>query len=134
MDLIGCLISNIQFTLLTLLFTTVGSIRVGSISNAKFESTISQMYFNLSSLDCTCMALLNFSVGWNYFSVNQSCNLIQNYSLNDIGMVPMNDATFFFVQIPSEPLAKDLVTAMPTSMYSINDMKRIYTDCASASV
>ena len=105
----------IMFILLILLFSTVSSINIGLISNTKFVSVMNQMYLNVTSLNCTCMALMNLSVAWNYFTVNRSCNLIGNYSSNDIGIQTMNNSTFYFRKFPPQS-----ITTVPTGMYFAN--------------
>lgn len=128
MDMFWCLPNPYTFILLILSFGSICSIQVGSIHNTHFISTINQTFLNLSSWDCTCMALMNLSIAWNYLAVNRSCNLIQNYSSDDIGIKPMDNATFFFRELPPQPLTTDVMTTTTTSTYSSSNITKVHKD------
>ena len=103
-DMCCCYIHKKLFISLILFVGIVFSIRIGSISNTTFMSVNSETFFNLSCLDCACVALMNSSVAWNCLAMNKSCVLIKNYSSNDSGLMAMGNATFFFRELPSVPL------------------------------
>ncbi|CAF0934604.1 unnamed protein product [Adineta ricciae] len=80
------------------------SIFIGSISNTTFTaSNIIETLYNLTCQQCTCEALNISVVGWNYFTLNNTCQLIGNYTVNDPGLITSTHSIFFFRQIPYEP-------------------------------
>ncbi|CAF1316528.1 unnamed protein product [Adineta ricciae] len=86
------------------LITSGSSIFIGSISNATFIATnIIETFYNLTCQQCTCEALNISVVGWNYFTLNNTCQLINNYTVNDPGLINSTHSIFFFRQIPYEP-------------------------------
>ncbi|UJR19378.1 hypothetical protein I4U23_022508 [Adineta vaga] len=98
--------SYLNTTMLIFLMVTVknsSSLRIGSISNATFIATfIGETLSNISCMQCTCVGLMNSAVGWNCMTINNTCQLIKNYSLNDTGLITINYTTFFFQQFPLE--------------------------------
>lgn len=126
MNVFWYLTNHYTFIFLILSYGAVSSIRVGSISNTKFISGTDQVYLNLSSWDCTCMALINLFVAWNYLAESRLCNPIRNYSSNDTGIQAMDNATFFFRELPPQPLTTNAMTTMSTSMYKNHNVMRMY--------
>ncbi|CAF3855670.1 unnamed protein product [Adineta steineri] len=79
----------------------VSSLRIGFISNATFIARlIDQTLSNISCMQCTCTALINSAIAWNCITINNTCQLIKNYSLTDIGIMTNNYGIFFFQQFP----------------------------------
>ncbi|CAF0839268.1 unnamed protein product [Adineta steineri] len=83
--------------ILVITINSTCSIYIGYISNATFlASNISQTYSNITCQQCTCNGLMSSAVGWIYIARNQTCQLINGYSSNDIGLVPLINAIFYF--------------------------------------
>ena len=103
-------------TLLLFLFTYVYSIRIGSVSNAIYLSSndLNQAYSNFTCMQCSCLALRLNAVGWN---CNDQCQMIMNYSQNDIGLVHASDTTYSFLIIP--PQRSTTTTTILPSMWKI---------------
>ncbi|UJR19980.1 hypothetical protein I4U23_023114 [Adineta vaga] len=88
----------ISFYLILFSIQSTISIRIGLISNATYlSSNINQIHLNLTCMECTCMATASGAVGWN---CNNKCQLIMNYSSNDIGLIQSNGAYFLLQQLP----------------------------------
>ncbi|CAF1136123.1 unnamed protein product [Adineta ricciae] len=100
------------FTPLFFLFTRVCSISIGSVSDAIYLSSndLNQAYSNLTCMQCSCLALRLNAVGWN---CNDQCQMIMNYSQNDIGLVHSSGTTYSFLIIP--PQQSTTTTLTPSS-------------------
>ncbi|CAF1311613.1 unnamed protein product [Adineta steineri] len=105
----------------------VSSLRIGFISNATFIARlIDQTLSNISCMQCTCTALINSAIAWNCITINNTCQLIKNYSLTDIGIMTNNYGIFFFQQFPFQLTTNqineettnpiDMITTTETSM------------------
>ena len=95
------LLTSTILTLLLFLFTHIYSIRIGSISNAIYLSSndLNQVHSNLTCIQCSCLALRLNAVGWN---CNYQCQVIMNYSQNDMGLMQSENTTYFFLIMPPE--------------------------------
>ncbi|CAF3744446.1 unnamed protein product [Adineta steineri] len=97
--------------ILIFLINTVTSIRIGLISDATYIATnYSQIIPNITCNQCTCRALMTSAIGWNCMKTNNICQLITNYSTNDIGLIKSINSTFIFQQLPPQP---SLITVNP---------------------
>lgn len=104
------------FILLILAIHTVSLVRVGFIFNATYiASNIVRTFFNMTCTQCQCATLMTSVVGGNCMTGNNTCYLINNYTSTDIGLTRIRNTTFFFRQIPSEPITT-------TSMYFKNNL------------
>ncbi|CAF1463354.1 unnamed protein product [Adineta ricciae] len=98
-----------------LLLNPILSTSVGYISNTTYvASGIIQIFWNITCAECTCKAFIYSFVAWNCINSNLTCLLIQNYSLVDTGVIPSDNSTFFFRQMPSEPLVSTSGTTQST--------------------
>ncbi|UJR19981.1 hypothetical protein I4U23_023115 [Adineta vaga] len=68
------------------------------------------IYYNMTCIECTCSALKIPTVGWNCIQSNKTCQLFQNYSIDDIGLITVNDSTFKFQQLPPKRLSTTTTT------------------------
>ncbi|CAF0942286.1 unnamed protein product [Adineta ricciae] len=102
------------FTLLFFLFTHVYSIHIGSVSNAIYLSSndLNQTYSNLTCMQCSCLALRLNAVGWN---CNDQCQMILNYSQNDIGLLHSSNTTYSFLIIPPQRSTTTTLTSSSSS-------------------
>ncbi|UJR11754.1 hypothetical protein I4U23_015935 [Adineta vaga] len=125
------IMKSISSKILLILFLTnhsVCTIRIGWISNATFKaSNTSMIYPILTCKECTCAALLLSAVGWNCMINNSTCQLIKNYSLNDIGLRGSIDETFFFQQLPFKQLTTHEIVPYTTSQTNIETASKAMT-------
>ncbi|UJR17443.1 hypothetical protein I4U23_004338 [Adineta vaga] len=92
------------------------SIRIKLISNAVYiASNILQTFSNLNCEECTCVALSNSAVGWNCMTINDTCQLINNYSTTDHGLMILVNAKFFSLELSSQSSAITTTTTQTTT-------------------
>ncbi|CAF0901721.1 unnamed protein product [Adineta steineri] len=99
------LVNNIWFLFLFGINVAV-SIHFSQIQDAMYiASTVTQSFSNITCIQCTCIALTASAIGWNCIRYNDTCQLIQNYSVSDVGLQVRNNTSFYFQQLPSESSA-----------------------------
>ena len=99
---------SLNYRSLLILFITsqtLHAIQIGSVANATFHAwSFIQIYPILTCKECTCTALMLSAAGWNCMIMNKTCQLISNYSSNDIGLKNAINTTFSFQQFPFKQL------------------------------
>jgi hypothetical protein len=117
----GTYMNNSMLILLMLVINTVFSIRIGLVSNTTYiATTIGQTFRNMDCILCTCTALMNSAVAWNCMTINDTCQLIKNYSSTDDGLIATANATFFFQELPPElSSTTNIITMTTTAMTTI---------------
>ncbi|CAF0867482.1 unnamed protein product [Adineta steineri] len=111
-------VNNIWFLFLFGINVAV-SIHFSQIQDAMYiASTVTQSFSNITCIQCTCIALTASAIGWNCIRYNDTCQLIQNYSISDVGLQVRNNTSFYFQQLPFEspsPATTPLTTTTATT-------------------
>jgi hypothetical protein len=122
MNTVSLVSSSIDKSMLFILIVAINkafSIRIGFISNATYiPSYMNETFVNMTCMQCTCAAFMYSAIGWNWNTNNNTCQLINNYTLNDIGLIKSVNSTFLFQQLPPEPLsiAMNVMTTETTTI------------------
>lgn len=112
MNRVALVSSSIDKSMLILLIFAINrvfSTRIGFISNATYiPSNKNETFMRMTCMECTCAAFMYSALGWNWMENNNTCQLINNYTLNDIGLIKSVNSTFLFQQLPPQPLSTSI--------------------------
>ncbi|CAF1339815.1 unnamed protein product [Adineta ricciae] len=108
---------------------TLHAIRIGSIANATFHAwNFTKIYPILTCNECTCTALMLSAAGWNCMIMNKTCQLISNYSSNDIGLKDAINTTFSFQQFPFKQVTTQTAITTQSPLESSCSSARFYAN------